>query len=529
MSSSYYLKPNVIAEPLVDSWYAWAHLIPPVTFARNMTERHLKIIDSYIEAPETHEAAVKDPRLLGGPFMDLKQRRVEDIKKLRESTLRERDHLVTMSRAIEQLDALLRQKAAGFSLEPLYAEVPPALRGYVELVYDLNNQPSFRLIEPLLYKSPYYNCSLQTMALSEISEDDRPFVLSTPRLDEGDALHLQIPFASTRLDSLFRRKYEPPSESAISDTLGLDGQDQAQFRSLLTTEQPRPYTGYDGDGARWRYFGHACILLETRGVNVLLDPVLSYTYESDISRYTYEDLPDVIDYVLITHNHQDHILFETLLQLRHRIRHIVVPRNCGGALQDPSLKLLLQQCGFRNVIEIAEMEEIPFEDGSITALPFLGEHGDLNVLSKSAYLLRMGKHKLMFAADSCNISPEVYHHVHRDVGDVDALFVGMECDGAPMSWIYGPLLTQRLDRQKDHSRRLAGSNYERALAMVEQFRCKEVYVYALGHEPWLNYVMGMQYTEKSNPITHSNRLMETCQARGITAERLFGEKEILLD
>jgi len=47
------------------------------------------------------------------------------------------------------------------------------------------------------------------------------------------------------------------------------------------------------------YFGHACILLETNDVSVLLDPVLSYTYESYISRYTYEDLPEVIDYVLI--------------------------------------------------------------------------------------------------------------------------------------------------------------------------------------------------------------------------------------
>jgi L-ascorbate metabolism protein UlaG (beta-lactamase superfamily) len=528
MNGSYYLKANVVAEPLVDGWYAWAHLIPPATLSRNMTERHLRIIDSYLESPETHEAAVKDPRLLGGPFMDLKERCVEDVKTLRERTLRERGHLVTLSRAIEQLDALLRQKAAGFSLESLYAEVPPALRGYVELVYDLNNQPSFRLIEPLLYKSPYYNCSLQTMALSQISGDDRPFVLSTPRLEGGDSLHLQIPFASERLDTLFRMKHEPSSERAIADALGLEDQDEARFRSFLTTESPRPYDGYDGHGARWRYFGHACILLETRGVSVLLDPVLSYTYESDISRYTYEDLPDVIDYVLITHNHQDHILFETLLQLRHRIRQIVVPRSSGGALQDPSLKLLLQQCGFRNVLEISEMEEIPFEDGSITALPFLGEHGDLNVLTKSAYLLRMGKHKLLFAADSCNISPEIYQHVHRDVGDVDALFVGMECDGAPVSWIYGPLLTQKLDRQKDHSRRLAGSNYERALGMVEQFRCKEVYVYAMGQEPWLNYVMSIKYTEKSNPIIHSNRLMETCRAQGITAERLFGEKEILL-
>ena len=528
-SSSYYLKQNVVAEPLVDGWYAWAHLIPPSTLSRNITERHLKIMESYIESPETHEAAVKDPRLLGGPFMDLQPRQVEAVEKLRGRTLRERQHLLGLSRAIEELDALLRQKAAGFSLEPLYAEVPKELQGYVELVYDLNNQPSFRLMEPLLYKSPFYNCWLQTVALSEISGDDRPFVLSTPRLDDGDALHLQIPFASERLDRLFQTKSVPSTETEICDALGLADQDQARFRSFLTKERPRPYSPYDGDGARWRYFGHACILLETRGVSVLLDPVLSYTYENDISRYTYEDLPDVIDYVLITHNHQDHILFETLLQLRHRIRQIVVPRNGAGALQDPSLKLLLQQCGFRNVIEISEMEEIPFEQGSITAVPFLGEHGDLNVLTKSAYVLRTGKHKLMFAADSCNISPEVYRHVHRDVGDVDALFVGMECDGAPMSWIYGPLLTQKLERQKDHSRRLSGSNYERALAMVEQFRCKEVYVYALGQEPWLNYVMSIKYTEKSNPIIHSNRLMETCRTRGITAERLFGEKEILLD
>jgi len=486
-------------------------------------------MESYIESPETHESAVKNPRLLGGPFMDFKHRKVREVQELRDRTVQERKHLLALSRAIEDLDLVLREKATGFSLELLYAQVPQALQGYVELVYDLNNHPSFRLIEPLLYKSPYYNCWLQSLALSEIAGDDRPFVLSTPRLDDGDALQLQFPFASESIDRLFELKRSPASEAEIFDSLGLSERDCSRFRPFLTTERPRPYSRYQGDGARWRYFGHACILLETRDVNVLLDPVLSYTYESDISRYTYEDLPDVIDYVLITHNHQDHILFETLLQLRHRIRHIVVPRNGGGALQDPSLKLLLEKCGFRNVIEISEMQELPFENGSITALPFLGEHGDLNILTKSAYLLRVGTHRLMFAADSCNIAPEIYRHVHRDVGDVDALFVGMECDGAPMSWIYGPLLTQKLERQKDHSRRLAGSNYDRALAMVERFRCKEVYVYALGQEPWLNYVMSIKYTDTSNPIIHSNQLIETCRGRGVTAERLFGEKEILLD
>jgi L-ascorbate metabolism protein UlaG (beta-lactamase superfamily) len=35
---------------------------------------------------------------------------------------------------------------------------------------------------------------------------------------------------------------------------------------------------------RWRYFGHACILLETSGLSILFDPVLSYAYESDVSK-----------------------------------------------------------------------------------------------------------------------------------------------------------------------------------------------------------------------------------------------------
>src|SRR3984893_9741664 len=107
-SSSYYLKQNVVAEPLVDGWYAWAHLIPPSTLSRNITERHLKIMESYIESPETHEAAVKDPRLLGGPFMDLQPRHEEAVEKLRGRTLRQQQHLLGLLRGIEELDALLR-------------------------------------------------------------------------------------------------------------------------------------------------------------------------------------------------------------------------------------------------------------------------------------------------------------------------------------------------------------------------------------------------------------------------------------
>ena len=525
----YYLRQNVQVEPLVDQWYAWPHLIPPATTARNIVHRHFKIMDSYINSPQIHASAVKNPKMLGGPFIDYGGKRVDDIRELRECTKRKRAALLELSEAIDSLDAMLRSSAKGYSLHSLYQNVPPALRGYVELVYDLNNHPSFRLIEPLLYRSRYYDPSQQSLMLSMISCDDRPFVLSTPRLGSDDALHLPLAFDDPAVDELFRLKSVPRSWDEIKDMLRISDSQDELLRSFLTPEPPPAYLPYSGPGLRWRYFGHACILLESQGISMLFDPVLSYTYENGVSRYTYLDLPDSIDYVLITHDHQDHILFETLLQIRHKVKNVVVPRNNGGRLQDPSLKLLFQNCGFKNVIEIDELQEIHDGNVHITGLPFFGEHADLDIMTKLAWLVRIGSHSLLFAADSCNIEPQLYEHLHREIGNVDALFLGMECDGAPLSWLYGPLLTQKLDRAMDESRRLSGSNFDQGMHIVHTFHCREAYVYAMGQEPWLNYIMSIKYTEQSRPIVESDRLIEACRQRGIIAERLFGEKEILLE
>jgi L-ascorbate metabolism protein UlaG (beta-lactamase superfamily) len=365
--------------------------------------------------------------------------------------------------------------------------------------------------------------------LSLTRGDDRPFVLSTPRLEAKGSLHLRVPFDHEAVDKLFTLETSPQTWDKIRDICGfVEDKDEELLRSFFTTESPAPYAPYTGQGARWRYFGHACILVEAAGMKLLFDPVISYSYETDLPRYTYRDLPDDIDYVLITHNHQDHILFETLLQIRHKVKNIIVPKSGGGALQDPSIKLALRNTGFKNVYELEECEAIKTESGSVTGLPFLGEHADLNVQTKLAYLIEVGRHRLMFAADSCNIEPRLYEHIYNEVGNVDALFLGMECDGAPLSWLYGPLLTHKIERGMDESRRLAGSNFEQALDIVNRFQCKEAYVYAMGQEPWLNHVMSIKYTDESRPITESNRLIHACKERGIRAERLFGEKEILL-
>ncbi len=528
-SEKVYLKGNILAEPLFNQWYAWSSLIAPASSAMFVANSHLKIMQSFVNAPDVHVNALKNPAMRGGPFIGYDSSRVKDIKALIEKTTKEHAEVLEFAAAIKSFSEILSSEAGGSSLEPFYAKAPEPLRGYVELVYDLNNNPSIRFIDGLLYKSPYYRESSQSIALSRCEDDERPFALSTPQLPDDNHVYLRMPFSSPALDELFKMKQEAQPIDYVRELLNVDDGAAELFATFFGTEESRRTERYQGDGVRIRYFGHACLLVETKDVSLMIDPVISYENSNGIPRYTYSDVPEHLDYVLITHNHQDHCMFETLLQLRHRIGNIIVPKSSGGVLADPALKLILKNTGFRNVTEIDEMESIEIEGGAVTGLPFLGEHADLNIRTKMAHLITLKGKSILCAADSNNIEPRLYQHIHELVGDVDVVFLGMECDGGPLSWLYGPLLTKPLARKQDQSRRLNGSDCERGMGIIDRLRPSRVYVYAMGQEPWLTYLTSIQYTETSRPITESNALVAECRNRGIESERLFGQKEIELE
>jgi len=489
---------------------------------------HLKIMQSFVAAPQIHVAALKNPAMRGGPFINCDVSKVPVIKALMECTLSEQAHMLEFAAAVRDFSKTMRTVGTGCSLEPLYQQLPEVLKGYVELVYDLNHSPSIRFIEALLYKSRYYDASRQSLALSLVEGDDRPFALSTPHLAGPDCLTVNLPFGAETWDRLFEMKRNSRPLGYIAEALGVKNGSVDLLSTFFTEEAPRPAEKYMGDSVRVRYFGHACLLIESKESCILTDPVVSYNHGDGILRYTYDDLPENIDYALITHNHQDHCLFETLLQLRHKIRTIVVPKNNGGGLADPSLKLVLQNIGFDQIREIDEIETIKIDGGEITGLPFLGEHADLNIRTKIAYLVNLKDRLIICAADSNNIEPKLYEHLHDLIGDIDLLFLGMECDGGPLSWLYGPVFTEALTRKQDQSRRLDGSDFAKGIDMVDRLKPKQVYVYAMGQEPWLTYLTSIQYTDESRPIIESDKLVEECRRRGIESERLYGKKLITL-
>ncbi len=530
MAARAWLRQNVQIEPLWNRWYAWSHLISPATAAMNAANGHAKILKSYVSAPEVHAAAVQNPEMLGGPFVDYEGGRVDEIQALLERSQREQAPLHAFAAGVKALDELLAAEAKGMAMEPLYARVPEPLRGHVELVYDLGGTPRVRFLEPLLYRSAVYDPRAQSLSLSLIEGDHRAFALSTPRLPSPSLVEAPVPFADEAVDRLSAaRSIEGAPEGvdvpALAEALGVAAASREAFSRLFTDAAPPSRPPFAGEGVRVRYLGHASVLLESKETTVLVDPTLSYGYAAEPARFTYADLPARIDWVVITHNHQDHFLLETLLQIRHRVGTVIVPRGGSGALQDPSLRLALRAIGFPRVVELDVLETLDIPGGSITGLPFLGEHADLDIATKLAHLVQLGTYRALFAADSDNVEPRLYDHVKDVAGGLTSLFVGMECAGAPLSWLYGPLLTRPITRKVDQSRRLSGSDAKKALAIVERLRPREVFVYAMGQEPWLGYVMSVRYTPESKPIVESDALVRACAEREIRAERLYARME----
>jgi L-ascorbate metabolism protein UlaG (beta-lactamase superfamily) len=523
-----FLRPEVKIEPLACGWYAWSHLIAPAQLAMNVAFRQLPLLESFIANPAIHESAATNPAFVGGSFVALKASDAPRAQALMADMANRCADLIRFAKSIRELDQNVQSKAQGFCLDQFYGDLPSGLAGLVEIVYDLNNHPKVRISEELIYHGALETRRLQQIYLHDTPGSARPFFMSTPRLDREDTLLLDMPYADPRVDTLCRMKSHPISRSTAIRTFDLDRGEIGRLQRFFTSNPPlRKAPQYLGDEVRLRYFGHACVLIQTSRVSVLVDPTVAWERDDDEATLTFSDLPDVIDYVVLSHAHQDHICPEVLLQLRERVGQICVPRNNPGNLADPSLKLVLRELGFTNIAVLDPFDSIHTPDGEIVSLPFPGEHCDLDVATKQCVFVNLKGRRFAFLVDSDAVDAALYRRVAGRIGTapLDALFIGMECHGAPLSWLYGPLLTRPTKRQDDDSRRLNGCTCDRAWAVLQSLPSARAYVYAMGQEHWMRYLMGLAYQPDSIQIVESDRFVAKCRDSGIEAARLRGCRE----
>lgn len=85
------------------------------------------------------------------------------------------------------------------------------------------------------------------------------------------------------------------------------------------------------------WFGHSSYFLQIDGIKYLIDPVLSEnaspiygtnTAFKGTTNYTVEDMPE-IDFLVITHDHYDHLDYATIKALKNKVKQIICPLGVG--------------------------------------------------------------------------------------------------------------------------------------------------------------------------------------------------------
>lgn len=89
------------------------------------------------------------------------------------------------------------------------------------------------------------------------------------------------------------------------------------------------------------WFGHSSYYLQLNGKKILVDPVLGGSASpvrfttlafTGTDVYTTDDIPP-IDYLFITHDHWDHLDYETILKMKHKVGKIITGLGTGAHLE----------------------------------------------------------------------------------------------------------------------------------------------------------------------------------------------------
>jgi L-ascorbate metabolism protein UlaG (beta-lactamase superfamily) len=153
------------------------------------------------------------------------------------------------------------------------------------------------------------------------------------------------------------------------------------------------------------WFGHSSYFIQNDGIRILVDPVFSGNASpipgsiksfKGTDRYTVEDLPN-IDYLIISHDHYDHVDYETIIKLKQKTNKVICGLGVGAHFEHWGYSV-------SNVIEKDWNETIDLGNGFIVytapARHFSGRGFTRNNTLWMSYLLQTPTMKIYIGGDS---------------------------------------------------------------------------------------------------------------------------------
>lgn len=195
-----------------------------------------------------------------------------------------------------------------------------------------------------------------------------------------------------KLPKLLKRMASRDVEKAPSS----DYQFTEQNRQLLQGDEP------DAIHANWLV--HASLLLHHEGRYILTDPVLSgraspFSFSGPkrffSSPINIEDFPE-IDWLVLSHDHYDHLDLKTLRWLQGKIKHFVAPMGVASHLRFWGIP-------DQQITELDWWESFEADNFKLTATParhFTGRLFTQNNTLWCSYMLELGNHTVYFGGDS---------------------------------------------------------------------------------------------------------------------------------
>lgn len=185
------------------------------------------------------------------------------------------------------------------------------------------------------------------------------------------------------------------------------------------------------------WMGHSSYFIQIDGVKILIDPVFSNNASpvpainvafKGSNIYSAEDIPE-IDYLLISHDHWDHLDYPTIDSLRDKIKHVVTPIGVGSYFTqwDFPKEKISEDDWYHTVIENSDIK--------IDVLPaqhFSGRFFTKNQTLWGSFAVITKNHQLYLGGDS-GYGPH-FKEIGKRYGSFDIAI--LECGQYNENWPY---------------------------------------------------------------------------------------------